>query len=249
MTETTAWREHPLITGEIDFTMMYAAHDAFTRELRRLASACNQGNAATPETREQWATFRKHLHIHHTAEDTSLWPRLRTAVDAPHEVAVLDAMQDEHTRIDPQLERVNAAIAAGDATVLVDALHALTADLTAHMHTRKVKRCHWTKPISAALGGPPSAETSDVHTAASGAPRTTCRGYSTTPPTAPAPKCSGCCPRQPGSSTGGDGHRDTAAAGEPIVLQVAKGRYSPRNDADSGVARPGDHPKACGRSV
>jgi hypothetical protein len=38
----------------------------------------------------------KQLHIHHTGEDTSLWPRLRAAVSSAGEVAVVDAMDAEH---------------------------------------------------------------------------------------------------------------------------------------------------------
>jgi iron-sulfur cluster repair protein YtfE (RIC family) len=133
MTDTSDRREHPLQTGEIDFTMMYAAHDAFSRELRRITLACARGHALTPETRARWAMFAKQLHIHHTAEDSFLWPRLRAAISEPAEVGVLDAMQTEHARIDPQLERIDTALAAHDPATVTDAVHTLTLDLTAHM--------------------------------------------------------------------------------------------------------------------
>ena len=45
--------------------------------------------------------LKKQLHIHHTAEDRSLWPPLREKVTRPEQVAVLDAMQAEHARNDP----------------------------------------------------------------------------------------------------------------------------------------------------
>jgi len=133
MPDVNAWPERTPLNGDVDFTMMYVAHDAFTRDLQRLASASEHGHAQTPEALAAWAMFSKQLHIHHSAEDTSLWPKLRATVSAPEDVAVLDAMETEHAQIDPQLERVDAAIAAHDATRLARAVHALAAGLTAHM--------------------------------------------------------------------------------------------------------------------
>jgi len=133
MPNANTWHERTPLNGDVDFTMMYVAHDAFTRDLQRLASASEQGHAETPEALAAWAMFTKQLHIHHTAEDTSLWPKLRAAVSAPEEVAVLDAMEMEHAQIDPQLVRVDAAIAAHDATNLTDSVHTLAAGLAAHM--------------------------------------------------------------------------------------------------------------------
>jgi iron-sulfur cluster repair protein YtfE (RIC family) len=132
-TNADAWRERTPLSGAVDFTMMYVAHDAFMRDLRRLAAASEQRHAHSPRPLAGWAMFAKQLHIHHTAEDTSLWPRLRAAVSAPEEVAVLDAMEAEHAEIDPQLERVDAAIAARDAIGIVAAVDALTLGLARHM--------------------------------------------------------------------------------------------------------------------
>jgi Hemerythrin HHE cation binding domain len=131
-TNADAWRERTPLNGVVDFTMMYVAHDAFTRDLRRLAAPGEQG-AHSPQWLGIWATFTKQLHIHHTAEDTSLWPRLRTAVSAPEEIAVLNAMEAEHAEIDPQLERVDAAIAAHDALDIMAAVDALALGLAGHM--------------------------------------------------------------------------------------------------------------------
>jgi iron-sulfur cluster repair protein YtfE (RIC family) len=128
-----AWRERTPLNGAVDFTMMYVAHDAFTRDLQQLAVATEQGRAHSPRTLATWARFTKQLHIHHTAEDTSLWPRLRAAVSAPEEVAVLDAMEAEHAEIDPQLERVDAAIAAHVALDIMAAVDALALGLAGHM--------------------------------------------------------------------------------------------------------------------
>ena len=99
--------------GRVDFTVMYAAHDAFDRDLSRLTEAVRSGRTADPAVRAGWATFKNQLHLHHTAEDVALWPALRRQVTDPAQIAVLDAMEAEHARIDPLLARVDAALAAG----------------------------------------------------------------------------------------------------------------------------------------
>jgi Hemerythrin HHE cation binding domain len=123
----------PRPAGRVDFTFMYAAHDAFNRDLRRLALAIEAGRTAEPTVRAGWATFKNQLHVHHTAEDRLLWPALRDKVTRPEETSVLDAMEAEHLCIDPLLARVDAGIAAGDLAAPAEAVKALTGTLTAHM--------------------------------------------------------------------------------------------------------------------
>jgi hypothetical protein len=125
--------ERTPLNGKVDFTMMYVAHDAFTRDLHRMAVASERGLAWTPETQAGWALFTKQLHVHHTTEDTSLWPQLRARPLRPDEVAVLDQMEMEHAQIDPVLERVDRALAEHVAERLVDSFRTLAAGLTAHM--------------------------------------------------------------------------------------------------------------------
>jgi iron-sulfur cluster repair protein YtfE (RIC family) len=125
-------RRRPL-QGTVDFTFMYAAHDAFHRDLRRLAAAVEAGRTAEPAVRVGWATFKNQVHVHHTAEDTSLWPQLRRKVIRPGDVAVLDAMEAEHARIDPLLSQVDASLAATGLAGLAENASALTAGLAAHM--------------------------------------------------------------------------------------------------------------------
>ena len=38
--------DRPPIGGGVDFTLMYAAHDAFNRDLQRLAAAAREGHPA-----------------------------------------------------------------------------------------------------------------------------------------------------------------------------------------------------------
>jgi iron-sulfur cluster repair protein YtfE (RIC family) len=125
-------RRRPL-QGTVDFTLMYAAHDAFHRDLRRLAAAVEAGQTADPAVRTGWATFKNQLRVHHTAEDTSLWPPLRQKVTRPEDVAVLDAMEAEHARIDPLLSQVDASLAAAGLAGLAENAGALAESLTAHM--------------------------------------------------------------------------------------------------------------------
>jgi hypothetical protein len=124
---------HPRPAGKVDFTFMYAAHDAFSRDLRRLAAAVEEGRTADPAVRAGWATFRNQLHVHHTAEDRWLWPALRDKVTQPGEVSVLDSMEAEHRRIDPLLSRVDASLTATGLAGLADNASALASMLAAHM--------------------------------------------------------------------------------------------------------------------
>jgi Hemerythrin HHE cation binding domain len=121
------------LQGRVDFTFMYAAHDAFHRDLRRLAAAVEAGQTADPAVRVGWATFKNQLHVHHTAEDEFLWPALRAKVTEPGDVAVLDAMEAEHAGIDPLLSQVDASLAAAGLAGLPENASTLAAGLAAHM--------------------------------------------------------------------------------------------------------------------
>jgi iron-sulfur cluster repair protein YtfE (RIC family) len=119
--------------GKVDFTMMYAAHDAFERDLRRLTIVAGAGRTSDLAVRAGWETFKNQLHIHHTVEDMALWPPLREKVVGSDEVAVLDAMEAEHARIEPLLSSVDASLAAADTAGLERTAGALAAALGAHM--------------------------------------------------------------------------------------------------------------------
>jgi iron-sulfur cluster repair protein YtfE (RIC family) len=117
----------------VDFTMMYVAHDAFTRDLRRLSDACERGEETTPPVLAGWEMFKKQLSIHHTAEDVALWPALREKVTFPEESAVLDEMEIEHAQLEPLLERLDKALAAHDTTTALETAQVLAEALTGHM--------------------------------------------------------------------------------------------------------------------
>jgi iron-sulfur cluster repair protein YtfE (RIC family) len=125
-------RQRP-VQGKVDFTLMYAAHDAFHRDLRCLTAAVQAGRTADPAVHAGWATFKNQLRVHHTAEDTSLWPPLRKKVTRPDQVEVLDAMEAEHARIDPLLSQVDGSLAAVGHAGVADHAAALAETLAAHM--------------------------------------------------------------------------------------------------------------------
>jgi iron-sulfur cluster repair protein YtfE (RIC family) len=120
------------LRGSVDFTMMYAAHDAFNRDLTRLVEAAERGHGFHPSAVATWQRFSRQLHTHHTAEDTALWPRLHQ-VATGRETEILADMEAEHAAIDPRLERIDAAIAERDDTALLGQLQALGTELTDHM--------------------------------------------------------------------------------------------------------------------
>jgi Hemerythrin HHE cation binding domain len=106
-------------TGDADLTIMLAAHDAFRRDLTRLARAAAAADRSDPARRQSiaagWELFKHELHLHHTAEDEIIWPVLRPRLaHSEHALSVLDAMEEEHERIDPLLAAVDAAFAQRD---------------------------------------------------------------------------------------------------------------------------------------
>ena len=123
-------------TGDADLTIMLAAHDAFRRDLARLARAAASADLSDPARRQSveagWELLKRELHIHHTAEDELIWPALRPRlVRSEHALSVLDAMEAEHERIDPLLAAVDAAFTQRDR--LADVIDALASTLTGHL--------------------------------------------------------------------------------------------------------------------
>ncbi len=128
-----AWTRRQSLTGRVDFTMMYVAHDAFNRDLERLIGASRAGGGLTPSAIATWRSFSNQLHTHHNAEDTALWPRLYAAVTDPDEIQILTDMEAEHDSLDPRLAQIDAAIESCNATALDAELKALAKGLSQHM--------------------------------------------------------------------------------------------------------------------
>jgi hypothetical protein len=123
-------------TGDADLTIMIAAHDAFRRDLTRLARTASAANLSDPARRQSvaagWDLFKRQLHMHHTTEDQIIWPTLRPRLaHSAAALSVLDAMEAEHELIDPLLAAVDTEFAGGDR--LADVIDALTSALTGHL--------------------------------------------------------------------------------------------------------------------
>ena len=130
--------------GDADLTVMLAAHDAFRRDLARLAQAAAFADLPDPARRASvragWELFKRQLHLHHTAEDAIVWPALRERLTrSDHAQSVLDAMEAEHQQIDPLLAAVDDAFARaeegrrGDVRAIGAAADALATSLTGHL--------------------------------------------------------------------------------------------------------------------
>jgi hypothetical protein len=137
--------------GDADLTIMLAAHSAFRRDLTRLARAAAAADLSDPARRQSiaagWELFKRQLHMHHTAEDEVIWPALRPRLaHSENALSVLDAMEEEHERIDPLLAAVDAAFTQRSAPVpasgvddwpgedrLADVIDVLTSTLTGHL--------------------------------------------------------------------------------------------------------------------
>lgn len=94
---------------------MLAAHRAFRRDVTTLARAASRDTLRDPVRRVTvgtgWEVFRRQLLLHHQAEDTGVWPVLRTRLAGrADELAVLDEMAAEHSLIDPLVATVDQAL-------------------------------------------------------------------------------------------------------------------------------------------
>ncbi len=105
--------------GPVDMMMMYVMHHAFRRDLTRFAAAAAATPVADHRTwqalRSRWTTFGAILHHHHSGEDAGIWPYLLERADES-ERATLQAMEEEHSHIDPLLTACGEGFAelAGD---------------------------------------------------------------------------------------------------------------------------------------
>jgi iron-sulfur cluster repair protein YtfE (RIC family) len=122
-----------------DMTMMYVFHDALRRDLDRivrLTARTDDDPRHVLRTAAGWEMFKSYLHVHHTTEDEMLWPPMRQALAADSAGAtLLDAMEAEHSAIDPLLAAIDAALADRDSGPgrLAELADALAAALRGHL--------------------------------------------------------------------------------------------------------------------
>lgn len=119
-----------------DVRFMRALHAALRRDLSRLRDAAGQlgRSAARPPTvLAGWDAFRAQLDNHHAAEDDDLWPVLRHELSDDADLALLDAMVEEHRHIPPALAGVDAAMrGGGELMAPVELLSTVVLDHLAH---------------------------------------------------------------------------------------------------------------------
>lgn len=125
---------------QVDMTMMLVIHDALRRDLESIvvaASRTGDDPARLHATHFGWELFKRFLTIHHTTEDNVLWPRLRERVAGrPDDLALLDAMEQEHSRIDPLIQALETALVDRDNNGhdrLGDIAEALSAEVRDHL--------------------------------------------------------------------------------------------------------------------
>lgn len=123
--------------GPVDMNVMYLMHHGFRRDLNRFAAAVS----ATPlDDRDTWTAlaarwdrFFEVLHHHHSGEDAGIWPFLLERA-SDDERATLEAMEEEHSHIDPLL----TACAEGFSALAGDRVGANAEDLRAALKVRIV---------------------------------------------------------------------------------------------------------------
>ena len=102
------------MTFDLDMTMMLTVHDAFRRELERIAkitARTDDDPRRVLSTAIGWRIFKKYLRIHHTTEDETVWGLMeRELADRPDDLALLAAMEAEHAAIDPLLDAIDTAL-------------------------------------------------------------------------------------------------------------------------------------------
>lgn len=104
-------------TFSLDMTMMLTIHDAFRRELERIAKV-----TARPDDDPRhilsaavgWRLFKTYLTIHHTTEDETVWGLIEQKLADKPDLALLAAMEAEHAAIDPLLHGIDEALADRD---------------------------------------------------------------------------------------------------------------------------------------
>jgi hypothetical protein len=115
-TRTTARRNQ--VDYKLDMSMMFQIHNALVRDVRqvvRIASGTGDDPAKLLRAALGWELFKKFLVVHHQAEDDILWPALRAAVAGnPDQLALADALEAEHSVIEPLLAAIDAAGADPD---------------------------------------------------------------------------------------------------------------------------------------
>jgi hypothetical protein len=146
-------------------TALMMSHHAFRRDLGRFARALEtmeSGDTARAEAlREEWKNFRGALHGHHESEDHGVFPGLSNEHESAR--ATIEGLSADHRKIDPLLERGDAAFAelpkVGAALAVVRELKAL---LDPHLATEERELVPFLRGMKA-FPPPPNDEAADMY--------------------------------------------------------------------------------------
>jgi hypothetical protein len=116
---------------------MLTIHAALRRDLEQVARIASRRDG-TDVTRLRaalgWRQFKRFLVVHHQVEDDALWPALRATVAGhPDQLALVDALEEEHAVIDPLLQAIDAAEPGHNAASFGDVIDELVAKLGGHL--------------------------------------------------------------------------------------------------------------------
>jgi hypothetical protein len=90
-----------------------AVHEAFRRDLGQLLAT----TASRRAVRARWNVFCDQLRFHLGAEDAALWPPVQVKLTGdPADLALVEAMVDEHRLIEPVLTAIDEAFTVNTST-------------------------------------------------------------------------------------------------------------------------------------
>jgi hypothetical protein len=117
-------------------TAIMMSHHGFRRDLASFAAALAAPDVSRVDAlRDEWRSFHEHLHGHHVAEDTGIFPGMREALPD-----VTKRLMADHQRVDPLLTRGDQAFAAlPDASGARAVIAELQDLLQPHMATEEAK--------------------------------------------------------------------------------------------------------------
>ena len=108
-----------------------AIHEAFRRDLVQLLAT----TASRRAVRARWNVFCDQLRCHLGAEDAALWPPVQVKLTGePADLALVEAMKDEHRLIEPVLTAIDKAFTVNASTEhLRELLTRLQTTLSSHL--------------------------------------------------------------------------------------------------------------------
>jgi iron-sulfur cluster repair protein YtfE (RIC family) len=108
-----------------------AVHEAFRRDLAQLLAT----TASRRAVRARWNLLCDQLRCHLDAEDAALWPPVQVKLAGePADMALVEAMKDEHRLIEPVLAAIDEAFTVNTSTErLRELLARLQTTLSSHL--------------------------------------------------------------------------------------------------------------------